>query len=157
MNTWRLARALVGICESPQDVNRVLRILKDRGKSAEVYNLLSNFSEHIGDQRHTPARRSRQTTHQYSKDVERLARLFRDAGMTNLQVEQWLKSRFTVDQAISKDSLKKYLNRVMRFGNNAMSGQIAAVAYREFVRGPNNRSEVEEYWDSLDRKMSTAE
>ena len=89
--------------------------------------------------------------------AERLAGLLRSHGMTNLDVEHWVVSRFGVDIKVGKSSLHSYLTRLLVQSDLALRNRILVAAQRLNSEDPASTSDIQRHWDQLDRRFSSVE
>ena len=181
MRTWDVAKRLIEHCNSPEDVRQVIAILRDPAAAEEVCSLIAGFSSNRhssvnsgktaptvqvvgssslyseGDK--SPSSNARKRSHDSSKltTARQLEALFRTRGMTNQQVEQWINSDFQVRANLGKDSLLKYLTRVLNQGDLGLSNRLLAAAQRLVSENPQANSEIRDYWDEQDKRFSVSE
>ena len=86
-----------------------------------------------------------------------LEALFRTIGMTNKQVEQWMTDSFGVQVLVSKDSLHKYLAKVLGAADLGLTNRLLASAQRLAIAADSPASDIKEYWDQLDKHFATVE
>ena len=81
--------------------------------------------------------------------VSELASLFRSSGMTNRQVEQWTTDNFGVQINIGKDSLHKYLTRVLKNVDTHLTNRIV-VAAKQIVTVDKSPASYRRRWNTQD-------
>ena len=181
MRTWDVAKRLIEHCNSPEDVRQVIAILRDPAAVEEVCSLIAGFSSNRhssvnsgkttppvqvvgssslyseGDK--PPSTNARKRSHDSSKltTARKLEALFRTSGPTNQQVEQWINSDFQVRANLGKDSLLKYLTRVLNQGDLGLSNRLLAAAQRLVSENLQANSEIRDYWDEQDKRFSVSE
>ena len=150
MRTWDIARALLGTCDSSDDVDMVLLALDDPAEFRKLYSMLlpfssdsgnslsqnSSFSSGTGDPSLTTSPNG-ETQHKLptalpesakNNAARQLEKLFRSNGMTNKQVEEWLVANFEISRSVGKGSLRNFLEKVFGDLNLAKVNQIIASA-----------------------------
>ena len=181
MRTWDVAKRLIEHCDSPEDVGQVITILRDPEAIEEVCSLIAGFSdkEHsslnsglslptvqvVGgsssysgvDKSPSSKARKRSVDSSTLATAKRLQTLFRTKGMTNQQVEQWINSNFKVRANLGKDSLLKYLTKVLNQADLGLSNRLLAAAQRLLSDNSQASSELKDYWDGLDKRFSVSE
>ena len=181
MRTWDVAKQLIECCDSPEDVGEVITILRDPAAIKEVCSLIVGFSDkkHSGfnselsaptvqvDSGYSsyargdklPSSNTRKRSDDNSKlaTARQLEALFRSKGMTNQQVEQWINNNFTVRANLGKDSLIKYLTKVLNQADLGLSNRLLAAAQRLVSEKSQANSEIKNYWDELDKRFSVSE
>ena len=137
MKTWDIAKFLIQSCSSPEDVGQILATLQDPKEVGRVCELLSSFSavgppaqtRQVGNlsgnvvaKNGSPSKRAKAATKKASVTkassseeaiADRLEPLYRNNGMTNKQVEEWIADNFNVGATVGKRSLREYLVRVL--------------------------------------------
>ncbi len=181
MRTWDVAKRLIEHCESPEDVSQIIAILRDPAAIQEVGSLIAGFSndkhssfnsaltgatnQGVGSSSSysetdkSPLRRARKSSTDISKlaTASQLVTLFRTKGMTNRQVEQWINDNFNVRANLGKDSLHKYLTKVLNQADLGLSNRLLAAAQRLVSEKSQATSEIRDYWDGLDKRFSASE
>ncbi len=180
MRTWDVAKRLIEHCESPEDVSQIIGILRDPMAIQEVCSLISGFSDNKRSSLNSattaaptqgvrssssspetdksPSSRVRKSSTDSSKlaTVSQLVTLFRTKGMTNQQVEQWINNNFNVRANLGKDSLHKYLTKVLNPADLGLSNRLLAAAQRLVSEKSQATSEIRDYWDGLDKRFSVS-
>ena len=168
-------------CSSPEDVGQVIEILRDPVAIEELCSLIAAFSnyEHSGyssgmtaptvqsvdthssyaETRKTPSSTSRKraTDNSKSDTAIQLETIFRTKGMTNQQVEQWINGKFEVRVILGKDSLRKYLTKVLNQADLGLSNRLIAAAQQLAKENSKTTSEIRDYWDELDKRFPVSE
>ena len=181
MRTWDLAKRLIEHCESPEDVSQIIAILRDPAAIQEVCSLIVGFSNNkysrldpvftatrspsagssssYSEIDKLPSSRARKPSTDSSKlaTASQLVTLFRTKGMTNQQVEQWINHHFEVRTNSGKDSLLKYLTKVLNQADLGLSNRLLAAAQRLANENAQTTSEIRVYWDELDKRFSVSE
>ncbi len=181
MRTWNIAKLLIEHCDSPEDVDQVIVILRDSSATQQVCSILSAFSNSKLTLSHTDADGSTITRKEWTATVPKVRKsvkkkgiegvydtskvstvnelesLFRSAGMTNKQVEQWFANYFSVRVTIGKDSLRKYLTKVLNKADLGLCNRILAAAQRLVNKESAGASEIKTYWDEFDKRYSVVE
>ncbi len=86
--------------------------------------------------------------------AEQLEVLFRSRGMTNKQVEQWFSANFEIDIPIRKVSLRNYLMKVLTGIDLGLGNRILATAQGRLTKTSSENSDIEDYWDQLEKQFS---
>ena len=152
MRTWNIARVLVESCSSPEEVDQVIGTLQNRDAILHVCTILGAFSSAKPESMSrtsksctAPSTDGNDLLAKVEKDdaaqnggsgtlisketiVSELASLFRSRGMTNRQVAQWTTDNFGVQINIGKDSLPKYLTRVLKDVDTHLTNRIVLAA-----------------------------
>lgn len=181
MLTWDIAKLLIEKCDSPEDVTQVIVTLRSPSSIEEVCSLLTAFSNgghpstnskqtsqtmqgmrsqspSAGDGKSTSSRTKKEPVDSSSlAAAKQLEALFRSKGMTNQQVEQWVNSNFSARAILGKDSLRKYLTRVLNNVDLGVRNRILATAQRLVNEDYKGTSEIKDYWDELDKSFSVIE
>ena len=181
MRTWDVAKRLIEHCESPEDVSEIIAILRDPAAIQEVYSLIVGFSNNkhssldpaftattspsvgssssYSDIDKLPSSRARKPSTDSSKlaAASQLVTLFRAKRMTNRQVEQWINHHFGVQANLGKDSLLKYLTKVLNQADLGLSNRLLAAAQRLVSENSQATSEIRDYWDELDKRFPVSE
>ena len=174
MQTWDIAKLFVQNCNSPEDVSEVIATLQDPDSVQQVCAILITFSNakptSTPRKDEVPAKNTNSRYDSYDtsgkvytkrgetgskqsfreESVGQLESVFRGSGMTNKQVEQWLNYNFGVQIMVSKDSLRKYLARVMKIADLGLSNHILAAAQRLGNGEAESASDIRDHWDKLD-------
>ena len=77
--------------------------------------------------------------------------------MTNQQVEQWINHNFEVGVNLGRDSLHKYLTKVLNRADLGLSNRLLAAAQRLVSENSKATSEIRDYWDGLDKRFPVSE
>ena len=173
MRAWEIAKVLLKHCESEQEVDQVIETLNDTLALREVCVILSSFASRSPF--NVPAkgpsgtstvavRKPKQSTIDHGVKplpvtsrvvmAEQLEVVFRAYGMTNRQVEQWFTTNFKIDVPVGKGSLRRYLMRVLAGVDLGLANRILAMAQGGLTGDSLKRSDIEEYWDGLDKQFS---
>ena len=152
MRTWEIAKLFVESCTSPEEVDQLIGTIQDRDAMAHVCEMLSAFSTKMPESSHELSKtRIDSNTESYNLSLEgkrasltangekgetsakdttavKLESLFRSSGMTNRKVEQWSRDNFGIQIGIGKDSLRKYLTRVLKNSDKQLKSRIVAAA-----------------------------
>ena len=178
MHTWDIAKLLLTHCGSPEDVRQMVEVLQDPTTVKDICVILDRFVEghdstdgyhQIGSAGATgrvvapspplkPGKlipRSRTAGNVNLTAADELASLFRVRGMTNHQVELWLFDSFALHLSVGKDSLRKYLARVLNSTDLGTRNRIIAAAQRLTSDGTERASEITEYWNELDKRFAS--
>ncbi len=83
--------------------------------------------------------------------------LFRATGMTNKQVEEWIIDEYGTNKVVGKDSLSKYLNRVLLGASLGQTNRLLSAAQRLAMNIGSTSSDIREYWDQLDKHFAIVE
>ena len=181
MHTWNIAKLLIESCNSPEDVEEVIVTLQDPDAVQQVCSFLTAFSNNkpsasrrkakaptmqgVGNYgsstkigKPATGKSGGDFTHS-SKDATaaQLESLCRASGMTNKQVEQWFTDNFNVRVPIGKDSLRKYLAKVLNSADLGLTNRILAAAQRLVSDQATSTSDIKNYWDGLDKHFSVVE
>ena len=176
MRTWEIAKALVGNCTSPEDVDQVIRLLNDSVAIQDVCSILSSFTksqaltspQKLGNTKgrqtssYAPRLESRSTIRREptkglddSSEVAQayqLEALFRASGKTNRGIEQWMSENFNVKAVIGKGSLHQYLTRVLRKADLGLRNRILSAAQNLAGKDTPGTSDIKDYWDELEKR-----
>ena len=176
MRTWEIAKVLLKHCESEQEVDQVMETLNDSLALREICAILSSFAsrppfsmparERSGTSTVAVVRKPEQSTIDHGVKslpdtsrvvmAEQLEVVFRAYGITNKQVEQWFTANFGIDVPIGKGSLRRYLMRVLAGVDLGLANRILAMAQGGLTGDSLKKSDIEEYWDGLDKQFSDA-
>ncbi len=153
--SWHLARALLQVCDSEDDLRMVRQALRDTETRERLLStLIELFHTLKRDAMLTPKTLANtEPLSQFPRGelVEHLDELFRQhLAMKNDAVEEWLRSRFDVRNRIGKSSLREYLRRVLRDGPPNLGRQIVAQAEKEFPAVVGRGADLRRFWDKLD-------
>ena len=177
MRTWDIAKLLISHCGSPEEVHGVIRALQDPTTVDQICFMLDPF---VSDYRESgrygqtgsnaladremmtlPARPSDKPTSHSSGTpsanlaiADELASLFRTHGMTNRQVETWLADGFGVQLLVGKDSLRRYLARVLNSVDLGGRNRITVAARNLASDGDETTSEITQFWNDLDERFA---
>ena len=180
MRTWDIAKLLMERCNSPEDVERVIVSLKDPAAMQEVCSMLAAFSNNksavshadfnvsmMGKGRSAPSFKVGQSS--IGKDtgvlldtskistIDQLESLFRSAGMTNKQVEQWVCDNFHASVTVGKGSLRRYLTKLLDNADLGLINRILSAAQRVMRDGSSATSDIKSYWDEFDKRYTFVE
>tara|TARA_B100000315_G_scaffold94937_1_gene87235 strand:- start:868 stop:1347 length:480 start_codon:yes stop_codon:yes gene_type:complete len=151
MNTWELARHLVSICDSPDDVQYILAVLQDPEARSQLSDLLERFAgEPRQSPRHVPQSKQREIVARLSRDSNELVEMFRARGFKNSDVQDWLNQRLGINLPIGKLSLIEYLGRILQLGSPSAKNRIKSALTQDLGRESKSPLELEEYWDRLE-------
>ena len=180
MRAWDIAKLLLDNCTSPQDVEEVLMTLDSPRELQELRSLLSSFSNGTLSTPYAdadtpplpdPKRVSIPTTGQPSTEksvkvlpkrpeapmMDHLESLFRSDGMTNKQVAQWFSTNFNINVPIGRKSLRHYLTKLLDDVDWGLRNRIFEAAQRLQKDDSSTPSDIESYWDQLDKQFSSVE
>ena len=179
MRTWDVAKVLMQSCKSPEEVAEVITILKDPMSIDEVCSRLRPFSDLTsdvmiagsnatankklpgnGDALNMPTATtkpgSRHLDPALSAAVGQLEVVFRAKGMTNNDVERWVTTHFDVRGVLGKDSLRKYLYKILKNSDLSFQNRLLASAQQLVTGDKKGVSDLEQYWEKLDNRNSSA-
>ena len=161
MRTWEIAKLFVESCTSPEEVDQLIGTLQDRDAMLDICTKLAAFSSdkrestpqssktaltsgspsHIlsSGAKEAIVRRNEEKLIAFSDQTiaDELKALFRGRGMTNTQVEQWARENFGVKINVSKDSLHKYITRILKISDSQLVNRMV-VAARKMDRKDNS-------------------
>ena len=181
MRTWDIGKLIMDNCNSPEDVGQVIEILRDPAAIEEVCSLIAAFSDykhsdysskttaptvqsvashnsHAGAHKTPSSTTRRRPTDSFKLDTAvQLETIFRTKGMTNQQVEQWIKGNFEVRVTLSKDSLRNYLTKVLNHADLGLSNRLLAAARRLAKENSKATSDIRAHWDELDKRFPVTE
>ncbi len=181
MNTWDIAKLLIQGCNSPDDIGRTLSTLRNPKDVERVCELLTAFSGVMpATQIHqsgktnddappvngSPANRAKGTVKKRRPETAnsseeaiaiKLEPLFREQGMTNIQVEEWFSTNFRIGRTIGKRSLRKYLIRVLDSADLGLKNRIIAAAQQLGNDPDAEDSDLVKYWDGFDKHFGASE
>lgn len=180
MRTWDIGKLLLERCSSPEDVGQVIKLLKEPAAIQNICAMLTAFSDAklaLENHEHTPATRGTDKIISPSKATkakierirgylsdsstegvtEQLQLLFRTNHMTNKEVEQWITDNFNISTSVSKDSLRKYLGRVLKNADLGLSNRILSAAQRLVSEEATATSDIKDFWDAYDKHFSAHE
>ena len=179
MTSWDIAKYLIQSCNSPEEVSHVVATLQNPQEVERVCDILTSFSvttptkqSHRGSKEKpgplalngaSAKRRSVNKTGGTKTDstgeaiAVKLEPLFRDQGMTNQQVEEWVASNFSIVEAIGKRSLRKYLIRVLDSADLGLKNRIMAAAQQLGNDPGAEDSDLVKYWDGFDKHFGASE
>ena len=150
-DTWELARHLVSICDSPDDVQYILAVLQDPEARSQLSDLLERFAgEPRQSPRHVLQSKQREIVARLSRDSNELVEMFRARGFKNSDVQDWLNQRLGINLPIGKFSLIEYLGRVLQLGSPSAKNRIKSVLTQDLGHESKSPLELEEYWDRLE-------
>ena len=179
MRTWDIAKLLVENCNSPEEASEIASVLRDPASVKQIQSILEAFSdlnktrssaqvEVQGAQRAyssdwpKPASKSTKflsgtqvmssTAISGASTAEQLESLFRSNGMTNQQIEEWITANFGIRVVVGKESLKKYLAKVLNRADLGLSNRILAAAQKLVSGSAQDNSDIRDYWDELDKR-----
>ena len=180
MRTWDIAKLLVENSSSPEDVEETVKALKDPTSMAQINSVLEAFSSFTlpspatevnskGTQRasgrDTPKAAGKPSQSLVTQGtgnsmdnrsmtaVVQLEELFRSKGMTNSEVEHWVRDNFDITVVVGKESLRKYLLKVLNRTDLGLSNRILAAAQRLATKNSMENSDIRDYWDQLDKRQ----
>ena len=181
MKTWYIAKLLVQSSSSPEDVGEILATLQDPKAVKRVCELLRSFSAdgppvltgQVGNlddnavaKSGSSSKRTKEATKKTSASTvstseetiaDRLEPLFRNNGMTNKQVEEWIAANFAVAATVGKRSLRKYLVKVLDRADLGLKNRIIAAAQKLASDQDDQDSDLVKYWDGFDKHFGTSE
>lgn len=181
MNTWDIAKQLIQSCNSPDDVRKTLSTLRNPKEVERVCELLTAFSVEVpATQTHQSGKSNGNalanngvspkktkgsakktglatTTSTEETIAVKLEPLFRDRGMTNIQVEEWFATNFSVATTVGKSSLRKFLIRVLDSADLGTKNRIMAAAHQLGSDTKNEDSDLVKYWDGFDKHFGVSE
>ena len=185
MKTWNIAKILIQSCSSPEDVSRILATLRDPKEVESVCELLSSFSaivppeqplqisngnDNVVAKNGSLSNRTKGGTKKISASIARtsastseeaiadkLEPLFRNNGMTNKQVEEWVTTNFNVRATVGKSSLRKYLIRVLLGADLGLKNRILGAAQQLANSQDSKDSDLVKYWDGFDKHFGVSE
>ena len=175
MRTWKIAKLLLDNCETQRDVDEVLQTLNDSSEMRDLVTMMSPFASR--NYLTTPVAvdsKRRRSSHELKESmgksksttltdttknttVEQMESLFRSCGMTNKQVEQWFDANFKIRISIGKGSLRNYITRILDEVDLGLSNRILSTIQRQANSGLSDNSDIEKYWDQLDKHFSRPE
>ena len=175
MRTWEIAKLLLDNCESQRDVDEVLQTLSNSSETQKVLTMMSPFASSsyestsdvvVSKQKRSPGelegtagkkKGSALIDTTKNSTAEQMESLFRSCGMTNKQVEQWFAGNFKIQIPIGKGSLRNYIARILSGVDLGLSNRILSTIQRQANSGLSDNSDIEKYWDQLDRHFSRPE
>ena len=180
MRKWDIAKLLIEGCNSPEEANETAGVLRDRGSMAQIISILEGFSDlrvasvasettvknAQRDLSPTPSKREEKLTKSQADSsgefsgpnsqmtlIEQLELIFRSKGMTNKEIEEWIRLNFNITFVVGKESLRIYLTKVLNRASLGQRNRILAAAQRLIKKGSKVNSEIREYWDELDKRQ----
>ncbi|MCI0564494.1 MAG: hypothetical protein MN733_38985 [Nitrososphaera sp.] len=155
MKTWDVAKALIGVCQSAEDVDELNEMLDSAATRRELRKLLSGFAMERRSGDRQPINRAENVDLSNISNLEvidRLRKLSRNLGLTNAAVESWIRRRFNLDSGLrKKESLESYLTRIFRTKESNFPKRVLATALDELVYSSQSQSELRTYWDEFDK------
>ena len=180
MKTWDIAKLLVQSSTSPDDVGQTLATLRDPKEVDRICELLTAFTAVVpATQTHesgktndealtvngSAANRAKGTVKKRQLEISnsseeaiaiKLEPLFREHGMTNIQVEEWFSTNFSIGKTVGKRSLRKYLIRVLNSADLGKKNRIIAAAQQLGNDPDAEDSDLVKYWDGFDKHFGTS-
>jgi Asp-tRNA(Asn)/Glu-tRNA(Gln) amidotransferase C subunit len=134
---WNIARALVAVSSSPEELLRFIKTLKSRTDLERVIILLERLTVIEPDP--APPEEHESKTSEHMSDIESYAQqlqdLFRGSlHFTTAEVEEWLRATSNVTQSVNKESLKTYLQRVLKKHRRGFADHLMNEVYKEVAR-----------------------
>ena len=176
MRTWEIAKALVGNCTSPEDVDQVIQILNNAVAIQDVCSILASFSnspsstspQQVGTKKERESNSFSSRAEPRSmgqrgagKGVDgsfevaqayQLEALLRASGKTNKQIEEWMSENFNVQAVVGKGSLRLYLSRVLRKADLSLRNRMLASAQNLVRKDISGTADIRAYWDELEKR-----
>ena len=148
MDRFRILRALIGVCDSERDLNALLRILSDESEVEELRRFLNAALTNLNGSGSRSSLRQSSLLSQQS-----LASRFRQAKMTNKEIETWLKANFNVRGSVGKRGLSEYLPRVTNRLNLNEQARLETLTKTLAERGLDRSPDLEEFWKRTDESL----
>lgn len=171
MRTWHIAKKLLEICDSPNDVKQVIQLLNTATSIRDICSKLQQFSSHEftvrtdnSDQedeygylqiseKAVGAPVSVEVTSEIAQAYQ-LETLLRASGKTNKQIETWVTENFDITHRIGKGSLRLYLARVLNYADLSLRNRMLGAAYGLVSKDSNTNSDILQFWDALDKRFT---
>ena len=175
MQTWDLAKLLLGNCSSTEDVDQILLVLNNAGSIRDICSKLEGFSSlefpvlsEVSDHEHEfsyPLESSKESSSNLKEILKtvgspsgiaqayQLEALLRASGKTNKQIEQWVTENFEIRRNVGKGSLRLYLARVLNIADLKSRNRILAAAYELVSKDIDTNADIVDFWDELDKRF----